>query len=312
MEPRIFNRLRAISAEKDEAKREQLKSESKVELGEYFGRHPHDAEELAFDIFNGAFKDAADNSIVNQLIDVKRIGLAETDFINEDLRGLRAYTQGKGGQILSSIMRYEREQMPREEMVAAIDIHRDEIVTDFFGTLGSLQAQARAKLEALPTQRLVELLQAAITAGDYYGSFPTATISADNVDPILERVMLNSEGQVNLVGTQVAIRRLTNIGLDFGPNVQERIFATGQIATYKGTPIVQVENFQNFEGYWVLPHDEIWVVGKNAGRLTYYGDQPKVQQLQLPSFWTRWETARDYGMLLHGVGRGRLGRFILT
>jgi hypothetical protein len=312
MEPRIFNRLQAIAAESDASKKAQMKAESKVELGEWFARHPHEAEELAFDLFSNAFADAADNSVVNQLIDVKRVGLAETDFINEDLRGLRAYTQGKGGQILSDILRYERAQMPREEMVAAIDIHRDEIQTNFWGTLDALQAQARAKLEALPTQRLVELLQAAITAGAYYGSFPFATISSANVDPIIESVMLNSEGQVNLVGTQVAIRRLSNLALDYGPNLQEKVFATGQIASYKGTPIVQVENFQNFEGYWVLPHDEIWVVGKNAGRLTYYGDTPKVQQLPQPSFWTRWETARDYGMLLHGVGKGRLGRFILT
>jgi hypothetical protein len=62
----------------------------------------------------------------------------------------------------------------------------------------------------------------------------------------------------------------------------------------------------------VLPNDELYIVGRRAGRLTYYGGQAKVQQLRLPSFYLRWETARDAGMLLYGVPKGRLGRVVLT
>jgi hypothetical protein len=58
--------------------------------------------------------------------------------------------------------------------------------------------------------------------------------------------------------------------------------------------------------------DELWIVRRNAGRLTWYGANAKVQQLRLPSFYLRWETARDAGMLLYGVPKGRLGRVILT
>jgi hypothetical protein len=75
---------------------------------------------------------------------------------------------------------------------------------------------------------------------------------------------------------------------------------------------VQVENFEDFAGNFVLPNDEILVVGQNAGRLTYYGPQAKVQQLRLPSFMQRWETARDAGMLLYGAAKGRVGRIKLV
>jgi hypothetical protein len=37
-----------------------------------------------------------------------------------------------------------------------------------------------------------------------------------------------------------------------------------------------------------------------------------VQQLNLPSFYLRWESARDAGMLLYGVDKGRIGRIKLT
>jgi hypothetical protein len=75
---------------------------------------------------------------------------------------------------------------------------------------------------------------------------------------------------------------------------------------------MQVENFEDFAGNFVLPDDELWLVGRRAGRLTYYGATAKVQQLRLPSFFLRWETARDAGMLLYGAAKGRIGRIKLT
>jgi hypothetical protein len=76
--------------------------------------------------------------------------------------------------------------------------------------------------------------------------------------------------------------------------------------------VVEVENFEDFAGNLVLPTNELWIVGQNAGRLTYFGAQAKVQQLPRPAFYVRWETARDAGMLLYGIGRGRIGRIVLT
>ena len=115
-----------------------------------------------------------------------------------------------------------------------------------------------------------------------------------------------------ILGTRLAMRHLASVGLDFGDNVAEQVFRTGQIGHYKGYPIVQVENFENFDGDFVLPNDELWIVGRNAGRLTFYGDTAKVQQLKLPSFYGRWETARDAGLLLYGAAKGRIGRIVLT
>jgi hypothetical protein len=122
-------------------------------MGAHFMRNQADLQEVAFDLLNRAWTDALSENIVNRVIEVKTIGLADTDYVDEDLRGMRAYFQGKGGQIYSDIIRYERAFMPREEMVTAIDLHQDEIATDFWGTFGKLQAQAQEKLSQLPTFR---------------------------------------------------------------------------------------------------------------------------------------------------------------
>ncbi|MDP2622562.1 MAG: hypothetical protein Q8Q29_02050 [Actinomycetota bacterium] len=312
MDAAILDLLRQVRVEKDEERAEDLKARSSHQLGQHFLRTPSDLEEFAFDLLNNVWADAMAEDIVPQVIQVKNVGLADPDYIEEDLRGLRAYWQGKGGQIRSDIIRYERAQMPREEMVTALDFHQDEIATNFWGTFDDLVTQSREKLSQLPTERLIELVQAAIVTGDTFGSFAASTLTDDQIDPVIEEVALRSKGNVTLLGTRPALRHLAGVGLEFGDRVAEQIFNTGQIGQYKGYAAVQVENFEDFAGNFVLPNDELWVVGQNSGRLTYYGDNAKVQQLKLPSFMLRWETARDAGMLLFGAAKGRIGRIKLT
>jgi len=312
MDALIFDTLSRINAEEDEAKRSVMKRETGLDLGEHFSRHPTELEELAFDLLNIAWSDAMKEDIVQKIIEVKTVGLGQPDFIEEDLRGLKAYWQGKGGQILSGIITYERETMPREEMVTALDFHQDEIKTDFWGTFDKLVGQAQEKIRQLPVTRLIELIQASIQGGTFFGSFALSTLSATQVDSVVEEVALRSDGDLSIMGTRTAVRHLSNVGLTFGNNIAERVFNVGQIGQYKGYPVIQVENFESFEGNFVLPNNELWIVGRRAGRLTYYGEAAKVQQLPLPSFFRRWETGRDAGMLLYGAQKGRIGRIVLT
>jgi hypothetical protein len=286
--------------------------ESNPALGDYFRRHPHEMEEVAFQLFDIAWADMMAEDILPRIINVKNVGLGDVDYVDEDLRGMTAYFQGKGGQILSDMLRYQRTIMPRQEMAVAIDLHRDEILLDFWGTFQKLQDQANEKVRQLPVTQLIQLVQAGITAGSTFAEVPAATLTANNIDPVLDFVAQRSKGNVTIIGARNAVRVLSNVGVQFGPNVAERIFNAGQVGLYKGYPIVEVENFEDFAGNLVLPVNELWVVGQNAGRLTYYGADPKVQQLPRSGFYVRWESAKDAGMLLYGIGRGRLGRIVFT
>lgn len=312
MDALIFNTLQRVQAEPDEGRRAQLMAETNESLANHFLRNKQDMEELAFDLFNTAWKDVQSGDLTRTLIDVKTVPLGAVDYIEEDLRGMRAYFQGKGGQILSDIIRYERAQMPREELVTAIDMHWDEMQLDFWGMMTSLQGQAREKMRTAPSQRLVELIQAAVVSGTNFGTFAALTLTGAQVDPILDNVSLKSKGGTTIFGTQLAIRKFSNIGLSYGFQIQEEVFRNGVVASYKGYPIAQLENWEDFNGQYVLPNDELYIIGNNAGRVTWYGDSPKVQQLSLPSFYLRWEQARDIGISLFGAAKGRVGRIILT
>jgi hypothetical protein len=314
MDPQVFATLQAVQAEENDARREEMKADSNAALSAHF-THPRnlgDLEELAFDLLNITWQDTMQDNVVNQIIETKTVGLGDPDYVNENLRGMRAYWQGKGGQILSDVIRYERATMPKEEQVAAIDMHQDEMALDFWGTFDGLVTQANEKLSQLPVTRLLELIQAGVSISPYYGTFASATLTDTQVDPIVEAVAQRSKGRVSIAGSRQAVRKFASVGLDFGPALQQQVFETGEIARYKGYPVVQFENFEDFAGNLVLPVDELWLVGSNAGRLTYYGAVAKVQQLRLPSFYLRWETARDAGMLLYGAAKGRIGRIVLT
>jgi hypothetical protein len=312
MDDQIYGILERVAGEEDAARRAQMMAESNERLGDHFGRVNADLDELAFDLFNAAWGDAVNDSVLQRVIEVKSVGLGEQDKVEEDLRGVRAYWQGKGGQIRSDILRYERTYMPREEMVAALDFHQDELALDFWGNFGRLQRQARDKFRSLPVERLVELVRAAIVAGDYFGQFAASTLTSDQFEGPLEHVAARSGGNVSIVGTRIALRALAKIGLEYGDNISEQVFRTGEIGGYKGYPAVQVENYEDMDGNFVLPDDELWLVGRNSGRLTYYGSSAKVQIIREKSFMQRWESARDAGMLLYGVGRGRIGRVKLV
>lgn len=308
----LVERALAEVAAADEDRRVALMRESNPALGDYFRRHPQDMEELAFQLFEIAWSDMMSEDILPRIIQVKNVGLGDVDYVDEDLRGMMAYFQGKGGQILSDMLRYQRTIMPRQEMAVAIDLHRDEILLDFWGTFQKLQDQANEKVRQLPVMQLIQLIQTGITAGSTFAEVPAATLTANNIDPVLDFVAQRSKGNVTILGARNAVRILSNVGVQFGPNVAERIFNAGQVGLYKGYPIVEVENFEDFGGNLVIPVNELWVVGQNAGRLTYYGADPKVQQLPRSGFYVRWESAKDAGMLLYGIGRGRLGRIVFT
>jgi hypothetical protein len=306
--------MQAVQAEENDGRRAELKALSNAQLAAHF-THPRNAgdlEELAYDLLNIQWQDTMESNVVQQLIEVKTVGLGDPDYVNENLRGMRAYWQGKGGQILSDVIRYERATMPKEEQVAAIDLHQDELALDFWGEFDKLVTQAEEKLSQLPVTRLLELIQAGISVSPYAGTFAASTLTDTQIDPILEAVAQRSKGKVTIAGSRQAIRKFASVGLDFGPALQQQVFETGIIARYKGYPVAQIENFEDFAGNLVLPVDELWFIGQNSGRLTYYGATAKVQQLRLPSFYIRWETARDAGMLLYGAAKGRVGRVTLT
>lgn len=304
--------MEEVARESDDTRREVLMRESNQVLGAHFMRHPAEMEEIAFALFDIAWRDTMAEDIVPKIIDVKTVDISQPDFVDEDLRGLSATWQGAGGQILSGGLRYSRTQMPREEMATAIDLHRDEILTDFWGTFQKLQSQANEKVRQLPVTRLIELVQQGITAGTTFSTAPASTVTAENIDPVIDFVAQRSKGNVSIIGARNAVRILSNVGVQFGPNVAERIFNAGQVGLYKGYPVVEVENFENYAGNLVMPVNELWVVGQNAGRLTYFGNQAKVQQLARPGFYVRWESAQSAGILLYGIGRGRVGRIVFT
>lgn len=331
--PALAQIAKVLAAPEDQ--RQRMMDETARELGDYFSKPWNfpELQELAFSIVGLAWADAMEGNVINQIIETKNVALDAVDYVNDrTLRGLMAYWQGKGGRIMSGVLRYDtRQQMPRETMVAAIDMHLDEIATNFWGTLTDLQSQAEEKLRQLPVLRLLELIGQALPTGSTVdglplsGTFAHATVDEDDIDGILNTVGRKSTGawarangggkgtgRVAILGSANALSVFGRLGAQY-TDLATKIFTQGPqiIGTYKGRPLVTLDNFEDFYGNPVLPDDELWFVGSNAGRLTYYGG-PKAAVRQLEAFNLRWETERDAGMLLYGAQAGRIGRIQLS
>lgn len=309
---------KVLSAPEDQ--RGNLMDRTDAELAKWFSSPQGEAElkELAYTLMQFAWADALQQDIVPLIIDSKTVGLDEIDYMEEDLRGVQAYWQGTGGEIIAGTIRHQRERMPRDEMVVGLDMHDDQIRTSFWGTLSSLRAHASEKMRLLPMQKLIQLVDRALPVGTTIdglalsSTVAAASIADTDVDPIQRTVMRYSKAGVSFVGTQYALHSLADIGLTYGDNVSAQVFNTGVIGQYKGSPVVVVENSEDFFGDDIMPENEIWIVGKNAGRLTYYGNQTKTQVLRRSGFNQKWESARDAGMSLFGAEAGRIGRIVLT
>src|SRR5438309_5506428 len=116
MEALVEQALAEVAACTDEDRRQQMMRESNAALGAHFVRNAPDMEELAFQLFDIGWNDMMAESVLPQIINVKNVGLGDVDWVDEDLRGMRAMWQGVGGQILSDMLRYQRTLMPRQEM----------------------------------------------------------------------------------------------------------------------------------------------------------------------------------------------------
>jgi len=303
-----------------EDQRQNLMDRTDAQLAQWYSTPSGrlELEELAYVLMGFAWADAMKQDIVPLIIESKTVGLDEIDYMEEDLRGLQAYWQGTGGEIVAGIIRNQRERMPREEMAIAIDLHDDQIRTSFWGTLSDLRSHAADKMRLLPMEKLIQLVARALPAGTTIDGdpltavVPLGTLADSDVDPIQRAVLRYSKAGVSFVGTQHALFNLADIGLVYGDNVSAELFRTGIIGQYKGSNVVVVENSTDFFGDDIMPENEIWIVGQNAGRLTYYGNQVKTQVLARSGFNKQWESARDAGMSLFGAEAGRIGRIVLS
>jgi hypothetical protein len=306
MDPRSSPRSSGSPQRRTRAKRQRMKDESAGALAAHFSHPANQADlvELAFDLVNLAWADAMTEDIVPQIIEVKTVGLGDTDYIDDDLRGMRAYWQGKGGQILSDVLRYERTSCRARRSSRRSTATQDEFASNFWGSFDKLRAQANEKVRQAPVQRLVELVRAAITSGNYYGTFAASTLTVARSTRSSTRSSPAPARQVSILGSPMGdCATSPTSASSTATRRRTRSSAPAGSASTRARRSSQVENFEDFAGNFVLPNNELWIVGKKAGRLTYYGDSAKVQILQLPSFMRRWETARDAGMLLYGAPR---------
>jgi hypothetical protein len=315
MDPQVYNTIKKVQAADRRRNRIadlKARSNARSRSTSPHPRNASDLEELAFDLLNITWSDTMDENIVNQIIEVKTVGLGDPDYVNENLRGhacllagqgrpdplghhpLRARDHAEGG---AGRRHRPAPGRARARLLGHVRQARHP------GAREALAASGHPAHRAHPGRRRRFAVLRHVRGGH-------ADRHADRPDHRGGRRAL--EGQRHDPRLTPGGAQARDGRTRLRPERPGAGVPTGEIGNYKGYSVVQVENFEDFNGNLVLPTDELWLVGQNSGRLTYYGATAKVQQLRLPSFYLRWETARDAGMLLYGAAKGRIGRIVLT
>ncbi len=302
--------------EKDVFALEDLKEKSNRQLGRYFHENEGEFDKVARAALNVAWADSVKTDIINQVIQTKTVdGTLREDTVEEDLRGLKARWQGSGGQIHSDPIHDSSFSFGPDEIVFAHDYHVKDLRNDFWGNYSKIVSHGRAKMDGVTVERLIALVQDGVNSGTNAAQYLTtakASVTDAIVDALIDPISDRSSGNISILGSRSALAPLEKLGAEFSENLGERYFLTGQIGVYKGVRLVKTQNYEDASGNLVLPDDELWIVGENAGRLTWFGTEVRTQTQQLAAFHRRLEVARDAGMRLWGAERGRVGRIVWT
>lgn len=296
---------------------EEHQEKTGPELGEYFAENEHlYTNVVARAALNAAWADSVKSDIINKVIQTKTVPATQaTDTVEEDLRGLTARWQGVGGEIHSDPIRESSFSFGPEAIAFAHDYHLKDLETDFWGSYGKLVSHGRQKMDGAPVARLLNLVNDSVNSGTnstQYLQTAKASVTDTVIDAILDPVSEKSNGRVTILGSRTALSPFGKLSGQFSDQLSDQYYRTGKIGVYKGVPLVQVNNYEDQFGSLVLPDDELWIVGENAGRLTWFGSTIRTQTQQLAGFHRRLEVEREAGMRLWGGDRGRLARIIWT
>lgn len=310
-------KLAKSDEEKDVLALEELKERTGPEIGEYFAANEDEfVNVVARAALNAAWADAVKTDIINNVIETKTISSTQPyDVVEEDLRGLTARWQGVGGEIHSDPIREASFKFGPEEIVFAHDYHVKDLETDFWGTYGKIVAHGRNKMDGAPVARLLQLVNDSVnntTNSTQYLTTAKAGVVEATIDALVDPISEKSNGRVTILGSRTALAPFGPLSTKYSDQLSDQFYRTGVIGVYKGINLVQVNNYEDEFGRLVLPDNELWIVGENAGRLTWFGSNVRVQTQILPSFHRRLEVAREAGMRLWGGDRGRLGRIVWT
>lgn len=292
---------------RDEAKRRELRAIKEALTAEGAKNYDNDAwrAEAAAVITETIYEGFESENLIDLIADVERVGFGDRVTVRE-ARGLRAFWVGRGGYIEQSTIRSDVAEVPRDILGFKVNVHLDQLRTNFGETQANLIEMGTARMDAEVNARFLRAFQAAIQPGDanYVSS---AQVQLPLLNQAVRRVQDETKGgQVAIIGRSTAIGSVsdaimgsTGNGAGFLPESNEELLRRGVIGTYLGARVVNLVNHKDDMDVPFFPGNEILIVGRDAAKVAFYGGMDSLQERK-PGEWVwEYQAKVEGGVLVH-------------
>lgn len=261
------------------------------------------AQQLGTQIWEGFQSD----NLINRFADVRSFARDGNGTI-ETIKGLSAFHVSRGGYIEESTIQADITTIQRDQIGIHFVEHLDRLEVNFVPTAQRLIQLASARLDAEINRRVLSVFQAAVSPGgaNYMLTPNLTTLQLDEAIASVEDAAAVGVGTPApvIIARAPMIRKIVSALTNnstytaFLPELNEELYRRGLIGSYRGTPIIRLDNFKDENGRSYFPANELWVVSRDAAVVGFFGS-PRTHNYQEPGteYW-HFINRVDYGVTL--------------
>lgn len=269
---------------------------------------PQWRRQMLEDLASATFEGFQHEQLLDRFSTVETVGEFEPITI-EEVTGLEVFWVSLGGQIDQSRLTERVWYMPHDFVGWHVEELEDKVRSGFSRSVRSLQNLGVQQMDAAINKRLLTTLQTAIptTGSAFY--VPVPGLDKATVDTAIREVQDETlEDSVAIIGRSTMIGQLLDEveGSGLYDQTSEEILRTGTIrGTYRGATVIQLKNYKDGSGRSFFPNDELWVVGRDASKVGFFGGLRAWEWVPDGTDYFNYQARRKAGFAVHHPERAR-------
>lgn len=292
-------------SETENRERVQIMEAANAEAAKYWN-DPTWRRDFAADLTESILQGFEYETLVDSWVETDRVGFNDRSFIKE-ARGLKAFWMARGGYIDASEMTSDVSEMPRDMLGVHVWEFEDKFLTSFAQSAQTLRDLAVQRMDAEVNRRIHTVLAEAVTGSNLISA---AGVAKASLDAAIRQVRdASKSGQIVVVGRSTMVDQITDFD-GFSNETQEEIRLKGVLGVYRGAKIVTLKNYKDEDDEAFIPENEMWVMGRDSGKVTFYGGLQSKEFSELDNWVWHYLARRDSGLMIHHPERAR--RFVDT
>jgi hypothetical protein len=241
-----------------------------------------------------------DNTFSNYF-PVTNVGEFEQVTIRER-RGMKVFYTNRGGEIDESQISTDIWELQKDTMGWHVSEFEDNVRANYSETIQDLLPLAKQREDAEVNRRIFTMLKASVPSGS--ASYEDLTLTGLTEAALRAAVTAVSdvprpsngslERPLAIVGRKGALAKILDF-TTYSNITQDLISRTGQMGSFFGANLINLDNYQDEDGIAYLPANEIWVFGGNVGLFATYGGSRVKMWTEDKVDYTHFKSRRDVG-----------------